>query len=47
MNSDSEKTVALVCSRCIYYCMQITKIFSSSTNSMIYYRTWTFQKISS
>jgi hypothetical protein len=46
-NSGSEKTVALVCSIRIYYCMQITKIFSSSTNSMIYYCTRTFQKISS
>jgi len=47
INSGSEKTVTLVCCICIYYFMQIKKIFSNSTNSMIYYRTWTFQKISS
>lgn len=44
INSGSEKTAALVCSICIYYNLQIMKIFFSSVNSMIYYCTWCSKK---
>jgi hypothetical protein len=34
INSGSEKTIALVCSICIYYSLQIKKIFSNSMEHM-------------